>query len=92
MVALYQSFSATQKVYQDHAKAVLALSREYHETRLREKFPGVPVEVRSTIKILDSRQSPQSLDTFLATLDGLMLDRIYFDPYTGEYALTVTTS
>jgi len=89
IVETYEQFKPSLEAYYDYAQRTAALSEAYHAARLREVFSTVPTE-EILVATLDARETPKSLDNFLATFrPGKPVTRIVFDRVNGKYHLFV---
>lgn len=89
LIGTFEQFKATLDQYYDYAQRAAALAEEYHDARLVEVF-GVPIEEAVLVATLDARETPKSLDNFIA---GFKSDRpvrrILFDRAASKYYVYV---
>lgn len=89
VVETYQQFKPSLDAYYDYASRIAALSEAYHAARLAEVF-GLTATEEVLVASLDARETPKSLDNFLASFrPDKPVKRIVFDRVSGKYHLFV---
>lgn len=87
IVETYKQFEPSLKAYYDYAQRTAALSEEYHAARLVEALNVTPTD-EILVATLDARETPRSLDNFLASFRSEKpVKRIVFDRVNGKYHL-----
>lgn len=89
ITGLFEKFKGSLSVYGDYAQQVGALGLEYHAARFAEL--GAPLQELTLAKTLDARETPASLDNFLANLSKTdkPLKLVVFDRANCQYQLYV---
>lgn len=87
IIETYDKFKPSLEAYYDYAQRTAALSEEYHAARLSEVCK-VPIEQETLLASLDARETPKSLDVFLATTTG-QVKRIIFDRANSKYHIFI---
>lgn len=90
IVETYNEFKPSLEKYYDYAQRTAALCEQYHSARLTEAF-SVPIEEGVLIATLDARETPKSLDNFLAAVGTTEkpVRRICFDRVNAKYYIFV---
>ena len=90
VVATYNEFKPHLDAYYDYAQRVAALSETYHAARFLEAFPNVQPTEKTLVATLDARETPKSLDNFLASFrSDKPVREIVFDRANGKYYVFV---
>ncbi len=85
----YNQFKPSLDAYYDYAQRTAALAEQYHAARLTEKF-GMSATEETLVATLDARETPKSLDKFLACFNSdKPVKRISYDRVNGKYHIWV---
>lgn len=81
LVENFKNAQPTLQAYYEYAKRASALATQYHIASLKARFPAAQFNERTLVCVLDSRETPQSLDRKLIELAdaGLLIKEIVHD-------------